>query len=67
MRRLAAARAAAASWIVQMISASWCGLVSPGLPVGLQIIGWPLDEATGYRYGRTYEETNSPGPGEASR
>ncbi len=44
-----------------------CGLVSPELPVGLQIIGRPLDEATVYRYGRAYEETNSPAPGEASR
>ena len=32
-----------------------CGLTRSGLPVGLQLIGRPLDEATLYRYGHAYE------------
>src|SRR5918997_4574384 len=33
------------------------GTTASGLPVGLQLIGRPLDEATLYRFGHTYEET----------
>jgi aspartyl-tRNA(Asn)/glutamyl-tRNA(Gln) amidotransferase subunit A len=32
-----------------------CGTTASGLPVGLQLIGSPLDEATLYRFGHTYE------------
>jgi aspartyl-tRNA(Asn)/glutamyl-tRNA(Gln) amidotransferase subunit A len=32
-----------------------CGLTHSGLPIGLQIIGRPFDEATVYRYGHAYE------------
>jgi aspartyl-tRNA(Asn)/glutamyl-tRNA(Gln) amidotransferase subunit A len=34
-----------------------CGTASSGLPVGLQLIGRPFDEATLYRFGRAFEET----------
>ena len=33
-----------------------CGTTSSGLPVGLQLIGRPFDEATLYRFGHAYEE-----------
>ncbi|MCA1717817.1 MAG: hypothetical protein LC781_13690 [Actinobacteria bacterium] len=36
-----------------------CGLTRSGLPVGLQIIGCPFDEATVYRYGHAYETAAS--------
>jgi aspartyl-tRNA(Asn)/glutamyl-tRNA(Gln) amidotransferase subunit A len=36
-----------------------CGRTSSGLPVGLQIIGLPFDEATVYRYGHAYETAAS--------
>ncbi len=32
-----------------------CGLTGSGMPVGLQIIGRPFDEATLYRFGHAYE------------
>lgn len=32
-----------------------CGLTATGLPVGLQIMGRPFDEATLYRYGHAFE------------
>jgi aspartyl-tRNA(Asn)/glutamyl-tRNA(Gln) amidotransferase subunit A len=34
-----------------------CGTTSSGLPVGLQLIGRPFDEATLYRFGHAYEES----------
>ena len=36
-----------------------CGLTRSGLPIGLQIIGRPFDEATVYRYGHAYETAAS--------
>ena len=33
-----------------------CGTTASGLPVGLQLIGRPFDEATLYRFGHAYEE-----------
>ena len=40
-----------------------CGFAGPGLPVGLQLIGRPFDEATVYRYGHAHEMALSPEPG----
>jgi aspartyl-tRNA(Asn)/glutamyl-tRNA(Gln) amidotransferase subunit A len=40
-----------------------CGFAGPGLPVGLQLIGRPFDEAMIYRYGHAYEMAASPEPG----
>jgi aspartyl-tRNA(Asn)/glutamyl-tRNA(Gln) amidotransferase subunit A len=37
-----------------------CGFTTSGLPVGLQLIGRPFDEATLYRFGHVYEEAVSP-------
>ena len=34
-----------------------CGTTNAGMPVGLQLIGKPFDEATLYRFGRAYEAT----------
>ena len=33
-----------------------CGVTASGLPVGLQILGRPFDEATLYRYGHAFEK-----------
>jgi aspartyl-tRNA(Asn)/glutamyl-tRNA(Gln) amidotransferase subunit A len=33
-----------------------CGFTASGLPVGMQLIGRPFDEATLYRFGHAYEE-----------
>ena len=35
-----------------------CGTTASGLPVGLQLIGRPFDEATLYRFGHAYEEAS---------
>jgi aspartyl-tRNA(Asn)/glutamyl-tRNA(Gln) amidotransferase subunit A len=32
-----------------------CGFTSSGLPVGMQLLGRPFDEATLYRFGHAYE------------
>ena len=37
-----------------------CGTTASGLPVGLQLIGRPFDEATLYRFGHAYEEAVGP-------
>jgi aspartyl-tRNA(Asn)/glutamyl-tRNA(Gln) amidotransferase subunit A len=34
-----------------------CGTTASGLPVGLQLIGGPFDEATLYRFGHAHEES----------
>jgi aspartyl-tRNA(Asn)/glutamyl-tRNA(Gln) amidotransferase subunit A len=39
-----------------------CGSTRSGLPVGLQIVGRPFDEATVYGYGHAYEEIASARP-----
>ena len=39
-----------------------CGRTASGLPVGLQLVGRPFDEATLYRYGHAFEEAFSGGP-----
>ena len=36
-----------------------CGSTASGLPVGMQLIGRPCDEATLYRFGHAYEEEAS--------
>ena len=36
-----------------------CGTTASGLPVGLQLIGRPFDEATVYRFGHAHEKTNT--------
>ena len=33
-----------------------CGFTSAGLPIGLQIVGRPFDEATVLRAGHAYEQ-----------
>jgi aspartyl-tRNA(Asn)/glutamyl-tRNA(Gln) amidotransferase subunit A len=38
-----------------------CGYTASRLPVGMQLIGRPFDEATLYRFGHAYEEAVSPG------
>jgi aspartyl-tRNA(Asn)/glutamyl-tRNA(Gln) amidotransferase subunit A len=38
-----------------------CGFTASGLPVGMQLIGRPFDEATLYRFGHAYEKAVSPG------
>ena len=39
-----------------------CGTTASGLPVGLQLVGRPLDEATLYRFGHAYERAVDPAP-----
>ncbi len=39
-----------------------CGLTAGGLPVGLQLVGKPLDEATLIRAAAAYERTAGPAP-----
>jgi aspartyl-tRNA(Asn)/glutamyl-tRNA(Gln) amidotransferase subunit A len=39
-----------------------CGLNGSGLPVGMQLIGRPFDEATLYRFGNAYERTTAGEP-----
>jgi aspartyl-tRNA(Asn)/glutamyl-tRNA(Gln) amidotransferase subunit A len=39
-----------------------CGSTMSGLPVGMQLIGRPFDEATLYRFGHAYEEAFSTKP-----
>ena len=34
-----------------------CGTTSSGLPVGLQLVGAPFEEATLYRFGHAFEES----------
>ena len=36
-----------------------CGLTGSGMPVGMQLIGRPFDEATLYRFGHAYEKTGA--------
>ena len=36
-----------------------CGLTGSGMPVGLQLIGRPFEEATLYRFGHAYEKTGA--------
>jgi aspartyl-tRNA(Asn)/glutamyl-tRNA(Gln) amidotransferase subunit A len=36
-----------------------CGFTASGLPVGMQLVGRPFDEATLYRFGHAYEEAIS--------
>ena len=36
-----------------------CGTTASGLPVGLQLIGRPFDEATLYRFGHAFEQTSN--------
>ena len=39
-----------------------CGLTGSGLPVGMQLIGRPFDEATLYMFGDAYERTTAEEP-----
>jgi len=36
-----------------------CGFTAAGLPVGMQLVGRPFDEATLYRFGHAYERAHS--------
>ena len=42
-----------------------CGLASDGMPVGLQLLGKPFDEATLIRAAYAYEQSGAPAPGPA--